>query len=275
MPWGAYGLALRGLASEGLVPAGLGAVAVDIHRRIGLAPDRPGESLVGMDERHAHLRLPEGRVEVDRDDAAITFVTPGRLLDHAVLHPYLAFPAAVFAVWQGRVALHAGAVVTADRAIALLGAKGAGKSTLVATLAQLGADVLTDDLLVVDSASLQAFAGPRSVDLRPDMATAATTVDIGVVGARPRHRFTPAPVPWSVPLSGVVHLRVGDGLAVQPVPAADRLSALAEVAALGPTRLPSLGALALAALPTWRLSRPRRAGTPITAPAELLLDLVA
>jgi hypothetical protein len=274
---------LTGIMSNHLIaaPASSGPT-VDLIRSVATPATVVGEALVGLTNERAHLRMPEGRIDIERESLAVRFTTAERLLDHAVLHPYLAFPAAVVSHWSRRLALHAGAVITERGAVAILGDKGAGKSTLVATLAQLGAKVLTDDLLVIDGGD--AFAGPRSVDLRPDMAAAApmvNTVDLGVVGARSRHRFTPTPVPWSAPLAGIVHLAIGNGLAMTPVPLADRLTTIANVAALGPTTVPTEAALALTALPTWRLTRPRArtstAVTPdaVTAPAELLLRLVA
>lgn len=60
--------------------------------------------------------------------------------------------------WQGKVVLHAGAVVLPQGAIAFMGKTGQGKSTLAAALSQRGCPLLTDDGLL-----LEEFAGRIAV----------------------------------------------------------------------------------------------------------------
>jgi hypothetical protein len=76
-----------------------------------------------------HYRHPSASVDAIRAD---------------LLGRVIAFAALV----EGRLALHASAVVIDGRAIALLGPKGAGKSTLALALVRLGARLITDDTLV-------------------------------------------------------------------------------------------------------------------------------
>jgi hypothetical protein len=64
---------------------------------------------------------------------------------------YLIGPVIAFALrLRGAICLHASSVAVGDRAIALLGAPGAGKSTTAAGFAQLGYSILSDDVAVLD-----------------------------------------------------------------------------------------------------------------------------
>lgn len=56
--------------------------------------------------------------------------------------------------------LHAGALSVGERAVAIVGPKGAGKSSTVAALASGGLAVLTDDLLVLDERDDAVWAQP-------------------------------------------------------------------------------------------------------------------
>lgn len=87
---------------------------------------------------------------------------------------------------RGHTVLHASAVSVGGRALAFVGQSGRGKSTLAALLCGAGADLVTDDLLVVATEPiscvggatelrLRASAAPLAADL-PDAVT-RTTVD--------------------------------------------------------------------------------------------------
>lgn len=73
-----------------------------------------------------------------------------------------------------RLVLHAAAVEVAGRAVAVVGASGAGKSTTAAHLCLAGARLLADDTLVVSfsgpagSAPPRAHRGSRTIRLRPE-----------------------------------------------------------------------------------------------------------
>jgi hypothetical protein len=73
------------------------------------------------------------------------------------------------AVLLGREVFHAGAVALGGRAFALVGASGAGKSSLVAHLLLGGARFLTDDVLAIDDAPgmLRAHPGAAILCVRP------------------------------------------------------------------------------------------------------------
>ncbi|NAZ88580.1 hypothetical protein GTR00_21160, partial [Kineococcus sp. T90] len=210
-----------------------------------------------------------GSVLIERARRTTTFATARTLTDAEVVHPHLASTAATVAHWQGRLALHAAAVVAGGRAWALLGDRGAGKSTALYSLVRAGLEPVTDDVLVLDGARV--LPGPRCVDLRlPSAEHFGAGDDLGVVGRRRRWRVAldepgagrgTARDPGAavdVELGGFVHLAWGEGTSVQDVPLAHRLPALVDALAL---RLPPpdrVGLLRLLALPTVRLTRARR-----------------
>lgn len=76
---------------------------------------------------------------------------------------------------RGVFTLHASAVALEGGAVALMGAKGAGKSTLAAALARRGHTLLSDDVVAIDlpAAGLpQVRPGPTNLNLWPDSAAA-------------------------------------------------------------------------------------------------------
>jgi hypothetical protein len=206
--------------------------------------------------------------------------TPGRLVyrlderpdDRDMVHPYLAPAAAVAARWAGRETFHAGAVVTAAGAWALLGDKENGKSTTLAWLALHGHDVLVDDLLVLDG--VHALAGPRCIDLREGAAQRLDAGEpLGMVGLRERWRVTLGPVAPAVPLRGWIALGWGDELAIEPVRGSERMLALIPYRAVALEPRAPQDLMALASLPVWRLRRPREWQSLVPA-AERLLEAI-
>jgi hypothetical protein len=72
------------------------------------------------------------------------------------------------AVLQGLEVLHASGVVIGGRALAIVGAPGAGKTTLASHLVLRGAELLTDDVLAIEPAgdTVLAHAGGGVVNVR-------------------------------------------------------------------------------------------------------------
>jgi hypothetical protein len=173
----------------------------------------------------------------------------------AILHPFLALPAVIANRWLGRLALHGGAFVLRDRAFALLGAREAGKSSMLAQLLALGCHVLSDDVLVTEDDLV--FAGPRAIDVREDALAWTAAEALGVVGNRARWRLRPPAGPAAVPLGGVVVLEWGERDQIVPLDAAARLRALVESCALSPQDDLAPVLLPLVALPAWRYVRRR------------------
>jgi hypothetical protein len=68
---------------------------------------------------------------------------------------------------QGRIAIHANAVIVNEQAVAFIGYSGAGKSTLSAFCTSRGAGFVTDDVLVVDEQGNVLPGNPR-IKLYPE-----------------------------------------------------------------------------------------------------------
>lgn len=203
--------------------------------------------------------LSGGHAVFTRKERVVRFHKPHAADGHELAHPCLSAVGLVFARWDDRVALHAGAVVINGVAWGVMGDREAGKSTTLAWLAQAGHDILCDDLLVLDGT--RAFAGPRTVDLRPQ---AAERLDgrerLVTVRRGERWRLLLSGVAPEVPLGGFVVLGVGDELSVDPVPVAERMGALGAHLTLRQAGLPAAGLLALLSLPMWRVQRSRAWG---------------
>lgn len=151
-----YGLHLTGVNSEGLPPAsapGLPCVAVG-HARQAREP-------ACVSTKRATLDLPEGRqLLLEQGERTATFT--GLPLSHdELVHPYLGAAACIFNRWAGREVYHAGAFICGGLAWAVVGAREAGKSSLLAALAARRIPVLADDLVVTDGQ--QVFCGPRAI----------------------------------------------------------------------------------------------------------------
>jgi hypothetical protein len=269
---GAYGLALAGLPDAGdlLVDAPEAWPLWHIDRRRG------DDAATGqMDGDSASLPLdPSGRLEVGRDAAHATLTLPDPPSDAQVAHPYLAPIAAIAAHWSGRLSFHAGAVAVDGAAWALLGDRGAGKSSLLASLAGAGLDVLADDLVVVTDG--RALAAPRCVDLREDAARAlGAGALIGRAGGRDRWRVGLGSVPAEVPFAGFVELGWGQDVAVAQTPPHERVPLLLRSLALRTAAVDREALLDFVAAPMLRLARPRRWDAQPAAVEALVAALAA
>jgi len=83
----------------------------------------------------------------------------------------------------GLLVLHSSAVEVGNRALAIVGTPGAGKSTLAALLCAAGARLVTDDALRVDAtdSGTMCFPGTRGLRLRPAAASLGAEVEGAVV----------------------------------------------------------------------------------------------
>ncbi|MGH3004321.1 MAG: hypothetical protein ACRDOS_00140 [Gaiellaceae bacterium] len=270
-PRGAYGFALRGVegAEELLVDAPASWPLLEVVRTTG--SEAPPLDRLGDDR--AELRLHGGGcIRIARSPLRATFATPSPLADAELVHPLLGAAAAVAAHWLGREAFHAGAVLLDRGAWGLVGERGTGKSSTLAWLGLHGADVLSDDLLVLEATTV--FAGPRSVDLRAEPAAQLGAGEhLGRLGSRERWRVRLSAVPPELPLRGWVLLGWGDRLDMRRLPGGVRLTELARQRAVKVPPLHPQSLLELAALPAWELRRPRRWSS-LEEAAGLLLGTV-
>jgi hypothetical protein len=198
-------------------------------------------------------------IDVVRSSRSAFVALPEALTPEAVVHPVATTPLAILARWRGNATLHAGAVLHDGGAYAVCGGQGAGKSTMLALLAQLGLPIVADDLLVVDSGD--ALTGPSCVDLRPDTAPLfPEACFLGTVGRRQRFRLSTPSAPARVPLRGLFLLEWSTAAEsrVSPLTLQERASVVHGfdyAAMVGLARPDAL--LDMLELPMWRLSRPR------------------
>jgi hypothetical protein len=254
-PNAAYGFRWVGLADEALAVRGCDdwpAVSVERTLTTGSAPpeiERVGDDTASIQTLAARLRL-------DRLSSRLEIRAAKRLPVADLIHPALWPAAAVFARWHGRETFHAGAVsFDGEGAWAILGDRGAGKSSLLALLARNGVEVLVDDLLVV--AGQRCFAGPRCIDVRPEAAAALSIEpDAPLVRSSERRRLRLPACAGEYALRGFLHLTWGAELLLERLLPVERLPLLLEH-----RRVVGLGAdfehlLDLVALPAIRLTRP-------------------
>lgn len=275
---GAYGFRLTG------VPLGR-SVEIDVPSHwpsleLATAPELAVRPATSVDADRAFLPFPAaGRGVIVERAARRAVFHGGPFAADELAHPYLSAAAAVMARWEGREVFHGGAFVGTDgTAVAVLGARNAGKSTLMAALAAAGDAVITDDLIVVDDGDV--CAGPRAVDLR--QAPSAALTDDGrlvasVARGGDRWRLAAPAGPSSVALGAFVFLRSrAPGATNRPVlisiSARERLARIARARGY-----PELGGrprtvLDLAALPAWTLEVPR-AWAALAPAVELLRAL--
>ena len=180
---------------------------------------------------------------------------------------------------RGRVVLHAGALLVDDGAVLVLGATGAGKSTLVYAARAAGRRVLADDLVVLTHRDgvLEASGIPRPLAVATDRPHELPP-NARAIGDDVRGR-------WQFPLEGVPGChRVGGVVVVEhgvaPAGHLETLTASALwdatlasfVAATDPHRLraamPALAAVSR--FPGWRLGHGCDAGTRLVVAAALL-----
>jgi hypothetical protein len=263
---GAYGLKVRGLQGASILVAGAPASWHELGVEQGPFDGVPGRNRAG--DEAAELRLVGGgKLLLHRERRLARFLVPEPIGADELAHPYLAAAAPVFALWDGRDSLHAGAFAGPAGAVALLGTKRAGKSTTLAALARAGVPVVTDDVLVVKDGT--AFAGPRCIDLRDGGIE-------GLSGRRvrgDRQRVELPPVDPEVPLRAAVFLTWGDEVALVPLQPHERVRRFAD-RRYDPTGARPGALLSLAAVPSYELRRPARLEA-LDAVLELLVRLTA
>lgn len=268
----AYGFRWAGLFDDSLAVGGANGWPTVSVRQI-LASDRGSPEIERVGADSASIQTLAARLRLDRVSSSLEIRARERLPVTDVIHPTLWPAASVFARWHERETFHAGAIsFDGERAWAILGERGAGKSSLLAAMALHGVEVLADDLLVV--AGQRCFAGPRCIDLRQEAADAlGVAADTPLVRSTERRRLRLSPCAGEYVLCGFVHLRWGAEIRLERLLPVERLPLLLEhrrIAGLG-TDFEHL--LDLVALPALRLTRPHdwRATRRLVAELELAL----
>lgn len=234
---------------------------------------------ISGDEEGVHAAYESVEVHVDRPRRKVEIASVDVLEPDSLAHPYLGLPAALFAHWSGKEAVHAAGAVVEGRAWGLVGNSEHGKSSLAGAFLAAGHSVLVDDLFVTDGT--HAFAGPRCIDLR-DGVGARLGLSLPTQRARSntRDRVRLPPMNGRVPVGGFVHLawsENGEGPTMKKLRVDERLKRLHDARSLSylnAFRAHGELMLDLAALPAWELRRPRDWAKADEA-TELLVDTLA
>jgi hypothetical protein len=266
---GVYGIRIGGLdAFSLLAEVDADAPGLELSFEFGQVGDRTET----FTEDRAEISLVEGGwMSLTRSGEA-HLVLPRPTAAEEILHPWLVPAAATFNGWQGRQVLHGGAFCRDGRAVAILGAKEDGKSSMLAWLSGMPeVEILADDLVIVDEGTV--FAGPRCIDLRPGSLQAVReSCAHRLVRDATRMRLGLGPCSPTAALEGIVILAWNEG----PEVTIEALSPSEGVIALFPHAL-NAGRrgflLDLLEMPIWVLRRPK-SWSAMPAVADRLLGLL-
>jgi hypothetical protein len=244
----AYGLTIRSHVDlrHLLLPPAPGCPELTIeHRRDDAPPDADH-----LDATHALItRLDGRRLTVERASGRATLFGPIPNAEE-LAHPLIGAAAIVISRWLRLEVFHAGSFSLQGKALCVVGANQAGKSTLLSAIAARGLPIMADDLAFTDGHWL--YAGPRTLDLR-----AARNVSAPLRPVRnDRLRMTLDPAPSRLPLGGWLLIEWAPRLSLEPIAASELLQALIDRRSLRTLPSDPETFLALAGLPAWRLRRP-------------------
>jgi hypothetical protein len=143
------------------------------------------------------------------------------------------------AVLRGHEAFHASSVAIDGKAVAFVGATGAGKTSLAVQLAVRGLGFVTDDVLVLEhtGGSLLAHPGAGIASIRPaewEAIPSDTLARLGSVLGHSGKTYVAVPrADLPLPLGAVYFLGAGEGPEVEPIAAPDPRLLLSSTFVLG------------------------------------------
>jgi hypothetical protein len=164
--------------------------------RIRVRSDEPAV-IDAVDTSYAAFRVADGTPDGEAEVSIETWRATGRDEPSMILGT---LDRIVMAVIDGMadtrvLAIHAATVVVDGRAVVLAGRSGAGKSTLTLALLRAGAQLLTDELTLIDGDGSTVLPYPRAVHVSPT--TVELLPELGFLRERPR-RALGADLEWSV-----------------------------------------------------------------------------
>lgn len=213
-----------------------------------------------------------GRYRAESGRRIVVDPIPG-VAPETIRLPVLGVVLGVLLHQRGHFTLHASAVSMAGQAVAFVGWKGAGKSTMAATLQRRGHALLTDDVLAVSVGDAEP---PRVHPAFPQIKLWSETADALGASVDALDRISPDVPKYAVrdadafasgahPLRAVYVLDTGDRIATTPLTGPDAFAALMGQAyaarflgqnGVGPVGFRQ-GARLAATVPIVRLTRPR------------------
>ena len=247
---GVYGMRLGGLDFPPALMARVPDHAPELQVHVRHAGWHPGGGAEGTD------LIGGGVLYLDEHVRSADFALDRTLTADELIHPWLAPAASAFALADGNLSLHGGVLAADGGAVAVVGDREAGKSSLVAAAAFAGVDVMTDDIVVVSRAG-DVLAGPRCVDLRPSALEHFPASRTRVARDGTRHRLELPQGCQEAPLRAVVVLGWGSEVSMRLLSATERVAAL--LPHLASARVPRSyeAVLRFAHLPVLVLLRPR------------------
>jgi hypothetical protein len=226
----AYGLGVQSTLPLPELQVGAGAAGDIVIREGPVDQALPG---LQLDENGYHITPNEAYIRWRgygtyrvRDGREIVIDRAPEADERTIRVPLLGMCLALLLVQRGLLVLHASAVVCAGGAVAFVGEKGYGKSTMAATLFGRGHPLITDDVLAIDDSSQAgpalALPGFPQFKLLPEAVVSALGEDparlprlatpYDKLARAATERFAQAPVP----LRAVYVLAEGPAPAVRP-----------------------------------------------------------
>jgi len=198
-------------------------IGLDVAIRWGKVDPWPAR----IDERGLNFRITGeeayffwdavGAFRVQRGQEIVIDPSPG-VEEQLIRLPLLGAVLAVLLYQRGALVLHSSAIAVNDAAIAFLGIKGSGKSTMAAALCMRGHQLVADDLVAVDAHDATnplALPGFAQIKLWPAMATVVLGDEAEVLpllhsqSEKRAWQITSRPMQAPVPLSCIFALGRG------------------------------------------------------------------